>query len=471
MSPCLLPLPDQHSVMFSGARSGECGLTWSQERLWRMMRDEPDGRRNNLHLHIPLPENLAPTVNRVLDILRMVLIRHDSLRTTYKVDNTGGHMQLIHGQGNLSVEVLPLSAVESDGTWDDLVGAMRQHPDFVMDELQVRVALFTRAGMVRHLVLVFSPIALDDWGRAIVEEEIYQLLEPDGVLEPDPWQPIQQRAWEQSVEGQRRSNAALVHLSKQLAEPMPPLFPAAYPKPSAAPGATHPFSEAYMDSAVVSAAGRTLAGRYRVSFYTVLMASVLASVSVRTGSAHLQFTTVVNNRFSHRSKGGVGPLTQTATVSVELERKNYAEIVKATLNALLTAYRNSRYDPHALDALESAQSGRNATTSDSPRLFINLTNSRNATVDLAPRETAQRLRELTARTTFKWREKPMQGHADLYIGARPSAASTSFHSRANTRVVPREEIRGTLFGVEAILLAAAEGRQMSSADLQAIVRG
>jgi hypothetical protein len=451
-------------VAFDGASHGTHGLTWSQERFRRMMLERPEGRHVYVPLHLSLPGDLRPGIEETLRCLRTVLIRHDALRTTYGVSAAGDPVQTVAGAGTLPVEIRPVPETGAAGVHRYLYEDMREKL-FTLDASPLRAALFTEGDIVRRVALLFSPITVDDWSLSLVEEELLALLRhEDGALSPRPWQPAQQHAWEQGPEGRRRSESAMAYWARLLSLPAPPLFPDHH---GAAPSGGHGFHETVFESPAVSWAVREVAGRYRTSVYTVLMAAVLAALSARSGPAHHHFGTYVHNRFAPRSRSMIGPLSQSVTVGVEAGGKSFEDVVGATARALLPAYRNAAYDLAALDSLrERLREERGEPAA--PRLFLNLTNSKNGSAAPGP-AAGESAEELVARSRFRRIAQPVAGWTDLYLGIRPYREHTGFFVRVDSRAVPRPVVEALLRGVETLLVAEAGGRRLAPADLRAIV--
>ncbi|MFJ1646686.1 condensation domain-containing protein [Streptomyces sp. NPDC088258] len=455
--------PAVRHVAFDGARHGTHGLTWSQLRFRRMMLDHPEGRHIYVPLHLALPGDLRPGTEETLRCLRAVVVRHDALRTTYGADAAGDPVQTVAGEGSLPVEIWPVPETGAAGVHRYLYEGMREKI-FTLRARPLRVALFTEGDTVRRVALLFSPITLDDWGLSLVKEELLVLLRGrEGALTPHPWQPARQYSWEQGPEGQRRSEGAMAYWARLLTLPAPPLFPDHH---GAAPSGSHGFHETVFESPAVSRAAREVAGRYRTSVYTVLTAAVLAALSARSGTAHHHFGTYVHNRFAPRSRGMVGPLSQSVTVGVEAGGKSFEDVIGATARALLPAYRNAAYDPGALDALRERlreETGEPAA----PRLFLNLTNSRAAPGDPFP-GTGDPVGEPMARSRFRRIAQPVPGWTDLYLGIRPQRGYTGFFARGDGRAVTRPTTETLLRSIETLLVAAGGGRRLTAADLRAI---
>ncbi|MEV6044006.1 condensation domain-containing protein [Streptomyces xanthochromogenes] len=454
---------DVRHVAFDGASHGANGLTWSQARFRHMMLDRPEGRHVYVPLHLSLPEDLRPGIDDTLRCLRTVLIRHDALRTTYGVNAAGDPVQTVAAAGALPVEIWPVPETGAAGVHRYLYEGMREKL-FTLDAFPLRAALFTDGDTVRRVALLFSPITLDDWGLSLVKEELLALLRRgDAPLTPHPWQPAQQYAWEQSPEGRRRSESAMAYWTRQLSLPAPPLFS---DHDGAAPSDSHGFHETVFESPAVLRASREVAVRYRTSIYTVLTAAVLAALSARSSTAHHHFGTYVHNRFAPRSRTMVGPLSQSVTVGVEVGGKSFGDVVGATAQALLPAYRNAAYDLGALDALrERLREERGEPAA--PRLFLNLTNSK-ADSTVPASGTGEPMEELVARSHFRRIAEPVAGWTDLYLGIRPYADYTGFFARGDGRAVSRPVVETLLRGIETLLVVEAAGRRLTPADVRAI---
>ncbi|MYV88757.1 condensation domain-containing protein [Streptomyces sp. SID1034] len=450
-------------VAFDGASHGVHGLTWSQTRFRHMMLDRPDGRHVYVPLHLSLPGDLRPGIDETLRCLRTLLIRHDALRTTYGVNAAGDPVQRVAATGALPVEIWPVPESGAAGVHRYLYEGMRERL-FTLDAFPLRAALFTEGDTVRRVALLFSPMTLDDWGLSLVKEELLALLRSGhAALTPQPWQPAQQYAWEQSPEGRRRSEGAMAYWARQLSLPAPPLFPDHH---DVVPLDGHGFHETVFESPAVLRASREVAGRYRASVYTVLTAAVLAALSARSSAVHHYFGIYVHNRFAPRSRTMVGPLSQSVTVGVEVGGKSFGDVVGATARALLPAYRNAAYDLGTLDALR-ARLREEGGEPAAPRLFLNLTNSKPAS-NAPDSGIGEPMEELVARSRFRRIAEPVAGWTDLYFGIRPYEDYTGFFARGDGRVVSHPVIETLLRGIETLLVAEAAGRRLTLADVRAI---
>ncbi|MEU1294743.1 condensation domain-containing protein [Streptomyces sp. NPDC005840] len=451
-------------LAFDDAGRGTHGLTWGQQRFRRMMLELPEGRHVYVPLHLALPAPLRPGVEETLRSLRTVVTRHDTLRTTFGADAEGVPLATVAGSGRLPVEVAPVPQDGAAGVHRHLYGEMREEL-FTLDARPLRIALFTEGDTVRRVAVLFSPIALDDWGLSLFKEELLTLLwGREDALTPDPWQPAQQHAWERSPEGRRRSERAMEYWSRSLTLPAPPLFTDGHAD-TAVPSGGHPFHETVFESPAAHRAAREAAARRRVSVHAVLTAAVLTALTARHGVTRHHFGVYVHNRFARATRGMVGPLSQSVTVGVDTDDGSFGAVLDATARALLPAYRNAAYAPEALDALRQRLRSE-GTGPAAPRLFLNLTNSRALSADPDP-GIGEPMAEVT-HSRFRRIARPVPGTTDLYLGIRPYRNHIGFFARGDGRAVSRPATEALLRGAESVLVAEAEGRHLTPADLRAI---
>jgi hypothetical protein len=91
------------TVTFSGARGGEAALTWGQRHTWRALRLHGPGQ---YFLNCPwvLPAYGRRDLGAVLDALRALIERQESLRTTF-ADTPAGPVQRVARSGELTVRL------------------------------------------------------------------------------------------------------------------------------------------------------------------------------------------------------------------------------------------------------------------------------------------------------------------------------------------------------------------------------
>src|SRR5882724_9910446 len=106
----------QIMVDFAGDGTGEGELSWGQQENWvRVVRE-----RNWLPLGGPFRLPAGTTVDDVADQLRYIMSRYQSLRTKLRVDADGRAVQVVHGSGQIPLEIVDAGDADPDEVADGM---------------------------------------------------------------------------------------------------------------------------------------------------------------------------------------------------------------------------------------------------------------------------------------------------------------------------------------------------------------
>src|SRR5512142_1427568 len=146
------------TVTFTGARGGEAPLSWGQRHMWRAL---PRHGTGQYFLNCPwvLPVYGKRDLREVLDALRRLIERHESLRTTF-ADTPAGPVQRLARSGELVVgleDAGPDSPLEHA---QRLVGEMSRVL-FTSDEWQLHCRVVMSGGRPAAVALVFTHLVMD----------------------------------------------------------------------------------------------------------------------------------------------------------------------------------------------------------------------------------------------------------------------------------------------------------------------
>src|SRR6185312_10806360 len=184
------------AVAFAGSGSGEGPLTWGQREIWNTMRRT--GRTLNIGGTVPVPA--GATVGEYTALLAYLVGRHQALRTRFVAD-AGGDLvgQVVDAAGTVYLDVV-------DGRTDADAEALRSRYEFtpfdLAREYPVRMGVVGRDGVLTHLVVQYSHLAVDGFGLDALVRDLAHL----GEAEPPPVPgvtPLELAARQQSPAGQR----------------------------------------------------------------------------------------------------------------------------------------------------------------------------------------------------------------------------------------------------------------------------
>lgn len=446
-------------VEFAGSRSAESGLTWGQRWIWdEVVSFAPD------HQHLSIPQSLDVPPGRgiddVLTAIRELLERYEALRTMYGPGPDGEPGQRVAARGQIEVGLYETGEDTVEATCDQVAGRMMA-ASFLASDLPLRVSLITREGCPARLVLVFYHMAVDASSvRGIVAELRTTLISREPAeLPPGSIHPVDLCRWEGGAEGKAANEAALEYWKAQLQA-----FPAdMLPRSGASRGGGGPtsprFVEFAMTSEAMAAAVRALATGYRVSQPAVVLALVARLLAARAGHDTCGLTVYCANRFIRRPVAG-GTLVQDVPVHLDMPGGDLPALLRQAWIASMRAYGFARYDPTAIGAIaREIDPGRGRCPDLS--CTVNLDFLPAGTADPGPDGgrapiTAESLAALaeTTRTEAVAEFSRDREHRRFYLVAHGRPGTMRIHLRADTSVLPPDEIRSFLAALEQAAVGA-----------------
>ncbi|PGH50537.1 condensation domain-containing protein [Streptomyces sp. Ru87] len=352
----------RHSTVrlyFTGLPGGTYEATWGQREMWRTIATHRPAGFYQLSQIIPVPADR--TLDDVLEVVRRLVGRHESLRTTF-VRHPGGRLsQVVHAEGSLPVHVRePAAADRERETAESLVDTFMADEPLLDRDFALRAAVVTREGLGRYLVLVCSHVVLDGHSERVLSGEAKALLAADpaardGCLPANPHQPSGQALAETSARSRRTSARSVAYWrSVLLGAPESP-----FPYGPARGGG--PVWCGRLSSASVAAAERELARSEGLSSGALYLSAVSRVLLRAFGRTAMMYRVPVSNRFDPAVDGYVGNLSQHTVVTVDASTGTFYELVRRVERDLLRACVHARYDPEELaGALPGIEARRGA---------------------------------------------------------------------------------------------------------------
>ena len=277
----------------------------------------------------------------VVDALRILVERHEALRTTYLAQPGGIQTVACHGALDVGVhevgEQPPAELIRS------VSAALWAKPFDPEKEFAVRAAVITRQHRPTSLVLVVSHLAVDGFGFAHLTEELRALLDgerPAGtVTHPLDVVEVEQRP--QMRQLMRASNA---YWEDHLMRAPHSGFPAGVVGEH---GSMQP-SVVLRSSRAAEAAG-SVSRRLHVSRATVVLAAFASLVSGLTDQPGLVVSAPTANRFLPELRGYLGTLASDALILLDVAVSDSFDGLCAQAAArAMRAYSRAWYDTAAL---------------------------------------------------------------------------------------------------------------------------
>lgn len=309
-------------------------LTVGQANMRRcVLRDEP--AHMNACVIRKLPD--AVGIDRIAEAVHTLVLRHESLRTTYpkqpelrqELAATGSFTLFVHAaQGD------PLAHARALG---DQMRAVRFAPE---TELPIRLVVVTVDGVPDRIVFVMCHIAVDAGALDLINHEWDALMAGRPLPEPGARQPVSLALDEQSEAGRRRLAASLRYWESVLRSTPQSMF--------AIPGVDrtdwmHP--RLRIRSVAAADALPAITERTGASGSNLVLAALCVLLGRRLDQSTIVMATPAANRIASEFAEYVGTVAQDALFSVSLaDAESFDEVVTRTRSRAFTALRHSRFD-------------------------------------------------------------------------------------------------------------------------------
>ncbi|GAA2358683.1 condensation domain-containing protein [Streptomyces cuspidosporus] len=458
-------------IEFRGLRAVRAPLTWGQQVIYRALQSRADRAHYdyNQRLSLPVPEGRA--LPDVIDAVRALVTVHESLRTLYR-DGTADSApyQEVAGEGRLAVRVLhgddPAAALDALAATDfDL-----------SREWGVRAAVLTGPGGPRHLALYLSHVAVDGWAAGLVVRQARALLADAAAVPAGPVpQPADLAVAERSAAGRTADRRAAAYQRSLLLRAPRTMFPTAADPGRAlpdggraladpgetlrAPGRPPEWAHGEFRSGRLEAAAREVAARCRAGEETVYLAALGTLLARRAGLTRCVLKTIFANRIGAERQAMVAPLASDVLLCFDVGGPSFDDSVRAAHLAKLRGYARAQYDPARLERLV-AKVGRERGEQ------MDLSVLHNDLGALAPpREDGDGDGRPapgpgTVATSFRWAEPFRLPSVKLYCDVRTSPRGERVLGiAADTRYLPRPDLRELFFRMEELVVTAADERQ------------
>ncbi|MFE5241242.1 MULTISPECIES: condensation domain-containing protein [unclassified Streptomyces] len=331
--------PTTARVRFHAGHPRTGPMTWGQRAIWEVIRWlPPDDDSLNQIGWAPVG---SATVAQVCDMVRLLVERHESLRTTY-AEHDGGLVQHVAasgeiefllaelGPGDPTEAVVPLGERIRAGAFDNAAG------------LPVRAAIGLRAGTPAVVAIAASHLAVDGWSFQIVMDELRALTAgPDGAagLRERSRQPVDRAVFETSEAGVRRESRTLDYWARQ-ANTVPASMLATTSTPQQLDR-----DWAHIDSPALALAAHALAERARCNTATALLGSTSLLLASYLAEPEAALRVIVSTRFKPEDEELVGAFNQNAIVRLQLADETTEQFLTRAARTALNAYRHAEACP------------------------------------------------------------------------------------------------------------------------------
>jgi hypothetical protein len=429
------------TVAFSGERDGEAALTWGQRHTWRALRLHGPGQ---YFLNCPwvLPVYSRRDLGTVLNALRALIERHETLRTTF-ADTPAGPVQRVARSGELTVRLEPTEQDRPLEVAERLASQMSEEIFAPADEWPLRCRILIKEGRPAAIACAFSHLAVDHMALTLLSADWRRLARGED-LPPASWQPMDQTGLEAAEPFQVRS-ARSVRCWRQVLDEAPLDV---FDHPPGTPEDPR-FVEVGIESPALGAAVGRLAKRWTVSTSSVLLAACATVLATVSGRPRAVMLLPHSNRRDPRTRAMVGAVIQDSLFTLDVDAgPDFAATCRAAERNALIAYRNTQYDPFAMWAMREGTGLRRGREPDLNAFFNDRLGSERPDQS-APGEN---LAALTGKTRIYASNAWPSIHVRAMFTVGTTAGASELSLIVDTAYLPRDIAASMLVGVEALIV-------------------
>ena len=434
-------------VRFAGEGSGVGELSWGQREMWFRIRR----RGCPLAIGAVFPLSAGAAAEDSARMLRFIMSRHPSLRTRLLIDSGGWTRQSVAAAGEIAMAVI--DAGDGDPAALAEVVLHRYHDtDFDYPrEWPVRMALIRSRGVLTHLVVMYSHVAVDGGALGALVADL-ATMDPVTGRSPAPLpgqDPLEQAHRQATLEGQRQSQAALRRWERLLRS-----IPAGRFGGCGAEQESR-YRNAMLQSPAMYLAIPAIADRHGGDTSTVLLTAFAIAQARVTGINPSVMQLMVGNRFRPGFSATVSTTTQPSLCVIDTAGLTFDQAVARARKAAFAAYKDAYYDPVQRDELIARLSRERGEDIDIACYF---NDRRNLTREMAsgPVPTPADLLAALKLGRLQWLDEPMDPvseRLEVFVEDTPGTievrlcSDTRYLSAGHTEAIAREMEAATVQAV------------------------
>lgn len=287
----------------------------------------------------------------LLDALRELLVRHESLRTTFS-GRGPGLTQIVHRPYPIPDRVVKLADIP-ETEFRDAVRAEAHHHFDLGAEWPCRMRLF-RIGQEDHvLTIVVHHIVTDGWSMGVLMDDLRMLYavhlghraEPP---EPPAWHQADFALWQRQCVENGSFDGKVTYWRKALGAGQPISLPPILQLPS--PDREHePGVVQYDIPKKIEMLFREAALCHRSTFFSALLAAFAGYLAACTGQGKIVMPVFFNNRTRKEVRRTVGYIANLMLLSIDLtDQPPFSELVNRAMCIVMEAIANQDVPYHVV---------------------------------------------------------------------------------------------------------------------------
>ncbi|MFI6044492.1 condensation domain-containing protein [Nocardia sp. NPDC051321] len=380
--------------------------------------------------------------------------RHEGLRTTFSVDDSGTLVQNVHEARETPIRQWELNEVANPTSFFDEFAQEGFDP---MREFPVRFAVLKDRAAVHTLCCVGNHIVFDGWTAGLIERDLRVLLSEaeGGRGRPDrqqhPMQPYDVALSERSAKGMVRTERGMRYWKEQLRQIPASLFP---DRGGALDARMADWTQrTLIFSTLKSPALYRALGQLRTPADTsktaILLAAYVALLARYTGRSSIPLKLMCANRTDPGTHDTAVCLAQPVLVHCH-NTGSFRELAANCYSAVLKGFRHGRYDSETVDSMVIEESRARREPVFIERYFDVFWNEPDD-------EWASRCRDAvidTATSKLETSETYVDRGPEQSLRIRVDNGRILLTLWADTDCIPEPITRRILLGIEAIVIAA-----------------
>jgi hypothetical protein len=357
--PVRLTPADRLRVPFAGRRGGDGPLTITQTTTLGWITN-PDIPTRMVEWPISLPE--GTTLDDIAAALRILLARHESLRTCYPsapapgtatakpfIILPGEPQQRVLKSGELVIDVYAASEEPADDAvlFTELTRLLRAREFDLVAGLPLRVAVAVWQDRPRAAVILYSHMAADMAAMVMLDRQFTTLVTDPSSRQVGPagHQPLDQAREERTARSQRRMDAAVRGWEAAFRN-MPQCL---YAVPSADPRHDGGVISGWLWSRAGALALPHIAARTGASRQLVVFAAACTMMGWRTGHDTCVLPVLVSNRYQRHLRDYIGCLSLDGITTVDVRAASLDVVVRRAAAAVLRGNHSSLIEGKTLE--------------------------------------------------------------------------------------------------------------------------
>ncbi|TDQ00462.1 condensation domain-containing protein [Labedaea rhizosphaerae] len=339
-------------------------LSYGQLYSWREIETYPAAWRQEANIPATWDLRGIP-VERVEQALRLLVERHEPLRTSYHVHD-GVPAQRRHERIDL-----PITRTEKVITDyqepERMTGELAATPIPMTGGLCWRGELVTMYGEPMFLSLAFSHLILDIWSTLELERQFFALAADPAAELPPTVSPRELMCGQVEAAWAGRDRPAERHWGKFVGTELPTALPTL---PS---GGTAERVQVTLHSRELTDLADKAAAAQGVTAPAVLLSLIAAGLARHLRTERVVLNLMASNRFAPELRQTVGTLNQLVPVLLDTDpRTTLADHVRAAHWAAVKAYRYASYDTDKVTGMAAERLGDSAAAASHDCWFNHL---------------------------------------------------------------------------------------------------